>query len=109
MPGFPHHSKWAGGLGGDNKGLWIWLAAVCAVAILLMLLVGCSSTPDPATDLDEDNIFLVETPWTVYANYDEQPNVAVKCDGTTRMYTTTRGSDALHLVPNHELCQGGDG
>lgn len=105
MPGFPHHSKWAGGLGGDNKGLWIWLVVVCAAAIILMALVGCSETPDPKTDLEGDDVVLDTTGWTVYANYDEFPNVAARCDGDTRMYTTTRTESALLVVPDHNLCQ----
>ena len=109
MPGFPHHSKYAGGLGkGPPGNLVIWLVVVCGIVLIIVLLAGCSDTETPRTDLDENNIDLISTPWTVYANYDEFPNVAVRCDGTTRMYTTTRVSDALELVPDHELCQGGD-
>lgn len=78
------------------------------IAVVAVALTACDETPTPRQDLNEDEVDLVETPWTVYANYDEFPNIAVRCDGSTRMYTTTRSSDALEIVPNHELCQGGD-
>ena len=87
---------------------WVIAGSVLILICLVLLLVGCSDTETPREDLDEDNVDYVATPWTVYGNYDEFPNVAVRCDGSTRMYTTTRESSALNLVPDHELCQGGD-
>jgi hypothetical protein len=81
---------------------------IAIVCFAVLALAACGDDETPRTDLDENNIDLISTPWTVYANYDEFPNVAVRCDGSTRMYTTTRASDALELVPDHELCQGGD-
>jgi hypothetical protein len=39
MPGFPHHSKWVGGLGGDNKGFWIFLTAVISIFLVVLAIV----------------------------------------------------------------------
>jgi hypothetical protein len=88
--------------------MWAIIGAVVVVVCLVILLVGCSDTETPRQDLDENDVDYVATPWTVYGNYDQFPNVAVRCDGSTRMYTTTRASDSLEIVPDHELCQGGD-
>lgn len=90
-----------------------WVVKGAALFILLVfvvaLLVGCGDDPpNPRTDLDEDNITLDTAGWTVYANYDEFPNVAAKCDGSSRMYTTTRLESAIVVVPNSPECVGGD-
>ena len=85
------------------------LLLIPAVVALVRIAAGCGDDiPNPKSDLDEDNITLDTTGWTVYANYDEFPNVAAKCDGDTRLYTTTRLESALFVVPDHNLCQGGD-
>lgn len=76
----------------------------------LLALAACGDRDNVDRDIDDDEADLVMVPWTLYVNYDDHPNVAARCDGTTRLYTTTRSDDALAVVPDHDLCQGrGDG
>jgi len=91
----------------ETKRTVLVIVGLAALLILVLIIAGCSETPTPKSDLDGDNLTIVSTPWTVYLNYDEFPNIAVKCDGSVRLYATTRASDALHVIPAHELCQGG--
>lgn len=87
-----------------------WAIAGCILIgiCLILLLVGCADKDNVDMDIDDDDVDAVVVPWTLYINYDDHPNVAARCDGTTRMYTTTRTDDPLQLIPDHPSCQGGD-
>ena len=79
------------------------------VGLAVIVLAACSDTPNVKRDIEDEEADLVVVPWTLYVNYDDHPNVAARCDGTTRLYTTTRiGADGLVVVPDHPLCQSGD-
>ena len=86
----------------------IVLTVVVVIAIVLMFAACGDTTPTPREDLSDSDVTLDTSGWRVYANFDEFPNVAVKCDGTARMYTTTRIELPLIVIPDHDLCQGGD-
>lgn len=77
--------------------------------ILILALAACGDTDRVDMDIPDEDVDAVVVPWTLYVNYDDHPNVAARCDGTTRLYTTTRTDDALAVVPDHDLCQRGDG
>ena len=80
--------------------------ALCVVALAL---AACGGADNVDRDISDDDADLRITPWTLYVNYDDHPNVAARCDGSTRLYTTTRiGGDGLIVVPTSPECAGGE-
>ena len=75
--------------------------------IAVVVLAACGDKDRVDMDINDEDVDAVVVPWTLYINYDDHPNVAARCDGTTRLYTTTRTDDPLQLVPNAPECQGG--
>lgn len=87
-----------------------WSALLLAVA----LLAGCGHQDKfndkrgrgdaPVGDVLEERRDIIMFP-------DQYANVAVACDGTSRMYITTRKGDTaatLVVVPNSPECAGGN-
>ncbi|HEX5015977.1 MAG TPA: hypothetical protein VFX15_00150 [Actinomycetes bacterium] len=72
-----------------------------------LILVGCSTENKPTDDLSDDLGTYDETGWTIVMNFDEFPNVGYRCIGGDKVYTTTRQSDGLVVVPNSPDCRDG--
>jgi hypothetical protein len=91
--------------------LWTTLGIGVAV-VSLTALSACGDDPGVTEDLSDEDIVLtpVNDPALnpiAYGNYDGHPNVVAWCDGTARVYTSTRiGADGFQVVPDHPLCQG---
>lgn len=73
--------------------------------LLGVLLVGCS-TPNPQKDLPPDKVDLDENRRLVYTNPDAFPNVVAFCDGSTRLYVTTRDYAPIVAIPASPECRG---
>lgn len=74
-------------------------------AMAMLALISCGGDDDSHSDINDDNIDVDMTPWTLLANYDGFPNVAIRCDGVNRLYATTRLDNPLIVVPNSPNCQ----
>jgi len=83
--------------------------AVVALAGFAWVASGCSEANDSHSDISDDDIDVDMTPWTIVANFDGYPNVAIRCAGADRLYTTTRSDNPLIVVPNAADCRGGGG
>lgn len=75
------------------------------LVIVGLALTACGGEDDSHSDINDDDVAIDMTPWTVYANYDGYPNVAVRCSGADRMFTTTRSDTPLIVVPNAADCR----
>lgn len=74
-----------------------------AVGIMCVLLAGAGSCDRKGLG-DAPVGKQVEEPRTVIVMPDQFPNLVVVCDGTTRVYVTTREAPPA-VVPNHPLCE----
>lgn len=81
--------------------------ALIVGAALASLVVGCTDTPTPRQDLPDSHVEVNQGERLVYLSPDQFPNVVAWCDGTTRLYVTTRDSQPLVAVPNHPFCPSG--
>ena len=79
------------------------VAAVTLVAVVA--LGGCNSFNDKRGKGDAPVGEQSEAPRDVILMPDGFPNLVVACDGTTRIYVTTREA-APAVVPDHPLCKG---
>lgn len=79
---------------------------ILTVIAMVAFAAGCGDKDNVDMDIDDDDVDAVVVPWTLYINYDDHPNVAARCDGSVRLYTTTRTDDPLQLVEDHPLCPG---
>ena len=86
------------------------MRAIRAIALTgCVLLAACGDDNDSHSDIKDDDVPVDMTPWTIVANFDGYPNLSVRCVGSDRVYTTTRQSDMLIVVPNSPDCREGDG
>lgn len=75
------------------------------LVVVLAILAGCTQAP-AVKDLPVDNQQVDVSNRTIYANPDTFPNVVAWCDGTTRLYVTSRDAQPFVAVPNSPECRG---
>lgn len=82
---------------------------IVALAGFLWVATGCTENK-PTDDISDDSAEYDDTGWTVVLNYDEFPNIALRCFGPDRVYVNTRQSDMMQVIPDHPSCrEPGDG
>jgi PBP1b-binding outer membrane lipoprotein LpoB len=77
-----------------------------ALSVVAVLLAGCSSAP-ALGDLPVANQQTNRDDRLIYLNPDQFPNVVAWCDGTTRLYVTSREAQPFVAVPNSPECRQG--
>lgn len=82
---------------------------MAVVLVALTVAAGCGDANDSHSDISDDDVEVDMTPWTLVANFDDFPNLSVRCVGGDKVYTTTRASDMLVVVPNSPDCRDGEG
>lgn len=75
------------------------------LAVLAVVLTAGAASCDEKGLGDAPVGERIEEPRTVIVMPDQFPNLAIVCDGTTRLYVTTREAAPV-LVEDHPLCQG---
>lgn len=80
-----------------------WHAAVAAVVLFSTTAGSCDSKGLGDAPVGD----RIEEPRTVIVMPDEFPNLAVVCDGPTRVYVTTREAAPV-VVANHPACAGAE-
>lgn len=79
-----------------------WLIALGGVAVVLTAGAGSCDRKGlgdaPVGERLEDERTVIVMP-------DQFPNMAIVCDGPTRIYVTTRDAPPV-LVPDHPACEG---
>lgn len=79
------------------------------LAVFGWFVTGCGDANDSHSDINDDEVPIDMTPWTLVANYDGYPNVAIRCAGPDRMFTTTRSDSPLIVIPDATACRDGEG
>lgn len=79
-----------------------------ALPLLLIpvLALGCTDTPPAQQDLPSENVTPNTDERLVYVMPDKFPNVVAFCDGSARVYATTRETQDLVVIDSHSECRG---
>lgn len=83
------------------------LGAVAALALGALFVTTAGSCDERGLG-DAPVGERLEGPRTIIVMPDKFANIAVVCDGTTRLYVTTREAPPV-AVPDHPACRGGEG
>lgn len=95
-------------MNGYDVGTGIALGGLVVFSGFIIGLASCTNTPKPQQDLPDEKVEANIGERLVYINPDKFPNVVAFCDGTTRIYVTTRDTQNFQVVPDHPSCTGGE-
>ena len=74
--------------------------------LLIPVFAACTETPPAQQDLPSENVTQNTDERLVYVMPDKFPNIVAFCDGSARIYVTTRETQDLLVVDSHSECQG---